>query len=77
MSGLYSVSKCMRLVLDMLIYEMLIKNSGISQIYGEKNCSGNNNKSWVAISIFFFFIIISSPLLKLEGILTKLTMFIE
>lgn len=71
MSGL---AKCMRLVLEMLIYEMLIKNSGISQIYGGKNCRGNNNKSWVAISIFF---IISSPLPKLEGILSKLTMFIE
>lgn len=74
MSGLDIVGKCMRLVLEMLIYEMLIKNSGISQIYGGKNCRGNNNKSRVAISIFF---IISSPLPKLEGILSKLTMFIE
>lgn len=39
MSGRYSISKCMRLVLEMLIYEMLIKNSGISQIYGRKTAA--------------------------------------
>lgn len=74
MSGFYSVSKSMRHVLNIQVYEMLIKNSGISQIYGRGgNCNGNNNKSWVAI----FFFLISFPLSKLEGTLTKLTMFIE
>lgn len=60
MSGLYSISKCMRLVLEMLIYEMLIKNSGISQIYEGKTAAAIIIINHESQSPFFYYLFLTA-----------------